>query len=108
MEKLRAEGGAAVFGNAAEPETLVQAHIADAHMLVVATPQTVEVRRMAETARTLNPDIEIVVRSHNAEEAALLERDGTGKVFVGEDELARAITAHVVERVGAGRVAVAV
>jgi CPA2 family monovalent cation:H+ antiporter-2 len=108
VEKLRAEGRAAVFGNAAEPETLVQAHIADARMLVVATPQTVEVRRMAETARTLNPDIEIVVRSHNAEEAALLERDGTGKVFVGEDELAHAMTAHVVERVGAGRVAVAV
>jgi CPA2 family monovalent cation:H+ antiporter-2 len=101
VEKLRAEGRAAVFGNAAEPETLVQAHIADARMLVVATPQTVEVRRMAETARTLNPDIEIVVRSHNAEEAALLEHDGTGKVFVGEDELAHAMTAHVVERVGA-------
>ena len=51
---------------------LIQAHIADARMLVIATPETLEVRQMVETARTLNPDIEVVVRSHNEEEAALL------------------------------------
>jgi CPA2 family monovalent cation:H+ antiporter-2 len=99
VEHLRAQGRAAVFGNAVEPETLVQAHIADARMLVIATPQTVEVRQMVETARTLNPDIEVVVRSHNAEEAALLEREVTGKVFVGESELARSMTEHVLARV---------
>jgi CPA2 family monovalent cation:H+ antiporter-2 len=35
------------------------------------------------------------VRSHNAEEAALLEREHAGKVFIGENELARAMTEHV-------------
>jgi monovalent cation:H+ antiporter-2, CPA2 family len=105
VERLRDDGQAAVFGNAVEPETLVQAHIADARMLVIATPQTVEVRQMVQTARTLNPDIEVVVRSHNEEEAALLERDNAGKVFVGENELARSMARHVLERVGpvAGR-----
>jgi CPA2 family monovalent cation:H+ antiporter-2 len=72
-------------------------------MLVVATPETVEVRRMIQTARTLNPRIEIVVRSHNEEEAALLEREGAGKVFVGERELARSITEHVIGRIEAPR-----
>jgi CPA2 family monovalent cation:H+ antiporter-2 len=99
VEQLRGRGQAAVFGNAAEPETLVQAHIADARMLVIATPQTVEVRRMVETARTLNPDIEVVVRSHNEDEAALLEGEHAGKVFVGETELARSMTEHVLARV---------
>ena len=72
--------------------TLVQAHIAQARMLVIATPQTVQVRQMVNTARTLNPAVEVIVRSHNEEEAEHLERDNAGKVFVGEAELARAMT----------------
>ena len=99
VEQLRAVGQAAVLGHAAEPATLIQAHIADARMLVIATPQTLEVRQMVETARSLNSKIEVVVRSHNTEEAALLERDHAGKVFVGENELARAMTEHVLAHV---------
>ena len=101
VERLRGDGQAAVLGNAVEPETLVQAHIADARMLVVATPQTLEVRQMVETARALNPDVQVVVRSHNEEEAVLLEREQAGKVFVGEQELARAMTQHVLANVSA-------
>jgi CPA2 family monovalent cation:H+ antiporter-2 len=88
-----------VAGNAADAPTLVQAHIAQARMLVIATPQTVQVRQMVSTARALNPAIEVVVRCHNEEEAELLERDNAGKVFVGEVELARAITEFVLGRV---------
>jgi CPA2 family monovalent cation:H+ antiporter-2 len=95
VERLRSEGRAAVFGNAVEPETLVQAHIAEAKMLVIATPQTVQVRQMAETARTLNAGIAVVVRSHNEAEAQLLAHDSGARVFVGEAELARAMTDHV-------------
>jgi CPA2 family monovalent cation:H+ antiporter-2 len=99
VEQLRAEGQAAVYGNAVEPETLVQAHIADARMLVIATPETLEVRQMVEAARTLNPDIEVLLRCPNEEEARLLERDQQGTVFVGERELAGAMVAHVLARV---------
>jgi CPA2 family monovalent cation:H+ antiporter-2 len=105
VDQLRKQGQAAVFGNAVDPATLVQAHIAEARMLVIATPRTIEVRQMVETARALNPGIEVVVRSHSEEEAALLERDRTGKVFVGEVELARAITSYVQTRVQALAVA---
>ena len=103
VEQLRAAGQAAVYGNAVEPAALIQAHVAEAHMLVIATPETVEVRRMIQTARTLNPQIEIVVRSHNEEEAALLERESGGKVFVGERELAQSMTEHVIGRIEAPR-----
>jgi CPA2 family monovalent cation:H+ antiporter-2 len=98
VERLRREGQAAVFGDAVEPETLVQAHIAEARMLVIATARTIEVQQMVETARTLNPRIEIVLRSPNEEEAAMLEREQAGKVFVGERELARSITGYVLSR----------
>jgi len=99
VERLRASGTPAVAGNAADAPTLVQAHIAQARMLVIATPQTVQVRQMVSTARALNPAIEVVVRCHNEEEAELLERDNAGKVFVGDVELARAMTEFVLGRV---------
>ena len=95
VDQLRRSGRAAVLGDAAEPATLIQAHVAEARMLVIATPQTLGVRQMVETARTLNPRIEVLIRSHNVEEAALLEGEHFGKVFVGERELALSMTRHM-------------
>ena len=100
VEQLRKQGIPAVSGEASEPAVLIQAHIAKAGMLVIATPDTVSVRRMAEIARTLNPTIEIVLRTHDEEEARLLAAEQTGKVFFGEQELAIAMTRHVLARRG--------
>ena len=71
-------------------------------LLVIATPHTVHVRRMVEVARKLNPQIEIVLRTHSDEEAELLRRENCGLVFMGEHELALAMTRHVVERMSDG------
>ncbi|RYF18731.1 MAG: Kef family K(+) transporter [Comamonadaceae bacterium] len=101
VEELRARGIPAVFGDASQPEVLVQAHVARARMLVIATPDTFGVRQMAGYARQLNPAIEIAVRSHNEEEARRLEEEVSGRVFVGEHELAAAMTRHVLERTSA-------
>jgi CPA2 family monovalent cation:H+ antiporter-2 len=98
VEQLRERGIPAVYGDASQPEVLVQAHIARARMLVIATPDTMGVRQMADTARLLNPAIEIVVRSHNEEEARRLEQEISSRVFVGEHELAQAMTRYVVGR----------
>src|SRR6185295_3603907 len=95
VKELREKDIAAVSGDAAHPAVLIQAHVAKASMLVIATPDTVSVRRMAEIARTLNPAIEIVLRTHDEEEARLLANDQLGKVFFGEQELALAMTRHV-------------
>jgi CPA2 family monovalent cation:H+ antiporter-2 len=95
VERLRAQGTAAVSGDAADPEVLVQAHVQRASMLVVAIPDTVGLERMVEVARTLNPSIEIVVRSHNEEESAFVRNGGLGRVFSGEEELARSMIEHI-------------
>jgi CPA2 family monovalent cation:H+ antiporter-2 len=102
VEKLRESGVPAVSGDATEPTVLIQAHIHRARMLVIATPDTLDVRRMIETARTVNPRIEMVVRTHSEEEAVLLEKENAGKVFLGEHELVRAMIRHVVERYASG------
>jgi len=98
VEKLRKQGVAAVSGNAAEPAVLIQAHIAEAAMLVVATPDSLNVRQMAETARTLNPDIEIVLRTHGEDESLMLRKEGIGTVFFGEEELAKGMAGYVLQR----------
>ncbi len=98
VEDLRRQGIAAVSGNASEPGVLIQAHIAHAAMLVVATPDPLCVRQMVECARTLNPDIEIVLRTHSEEESEMLRSERLGMVFFGEEELAKGMTAHIMER----------
>lgn len=98
VEDLRKQGKVAVSGNAAEPVVLVQAHIADAAMLVVAVPDLIHVRQMVQTARTLNPGIEVVLRSHSENESQMLRMDGVGTVFYGEEELAKGMARHVLER----------
>ena len=100
VEKLRETGIAAVSGDASDPAVLIQAHVARARMLVITATDTVKVRRMIETARTVNPKIETVVRTHSDEEADLLAKDNAGKVFMGEHELALGIIRHVLERYG--------
>jgi CPA2 family monovalent cation:H+ antiporter-2 len=98
VERLRGQGLMAVAGDAAEPVVLVQAHIANARMLVIATPDTLDVRRMVSVSRSLNPGIEIVVRTHNEAEAKLLESENAGKIFLGEEELAQSMMRYVLER----------
>lgn len=98
VEKLRAEGVAAVWGDASDPSVLIQAHIARARVLVIATPDAMNVRQMIETARTLNPAIETVIRSHNEDEARMLTQEAAVTVFLGEHELAQAMAHDVVRR----------
>ncbi|OUM00473.1 YbaL family putative K(+) efflux transporter [Variovorax sp. JS1663] len=98
VEKLRAEGMAAVWGDAADPAVLIQAHIARARVLVVATADAINVRQMIEAARTLNPAIQTVIRSHNEDEARLLTLEAAATVFLGEQELAQSMARAVVSR----------
>ena len=102
VEQLRKRGVPAVSGDASEPSVLIQAHVHRARMLVIATPDTLDVRRMIEIARTVNPRIETVVRTHSEEEAVLLEKENAGKVFLGEHELARSMIQHVLDRYAIG------
>jgi CPA2 family monovalent cation:H+ antiporter-2 len=103
VERLRRRGIHAVSGDASEPEVLVQAHVARAGLLVIATPDTVKLRKMVEIARTLNPRIAILLRTHSDEEAALLRQEKLGQVFMGEHELALAMTREVLSRMGESR-----
>jgi CPA2 family monovalent cation:H+ antiporter-2 len=100
VERLRQAGILAVSGDAGDPGVLIQAHVARAKALVIATPDTARARAMLDTARRLNPDIETVVRTHTDAEAKLLRDDGVDGVFMGEAELARGMARHTLRRLG--------
>ncbi len=98
VEDLRNNGIVAVSGDATDPAVLIQAHIANAAMLVVATPDSIDVRQMTVAARMLNPTIEIVLRTHSEDESVMLRKEGVGTVFFDEEELAKGMSKHVLER----------
>jgi CPA2 family monovalent cation:H+ antiporter-2 len=103
VEALRALGVQAVAGNGADATVLAEAGIARAAMLIVTVPGPVDLRGCVELARSANPGIAVVARTHDEEEAELLRPSGVEAVFIGEQELARAITTHVTGRLSAAR-----
>jgi len=98
VDHLRQQNIPAVSGDASTPDVLVQAHVARAAMLVVAVSSVVDFRNMATIARTLNPAISLVLRTHNEEEARLVRQENLAEVFLGEETLAQGIARHVVEK----------
>ncbi len=98
VDGLRAQGIAAVSGDACTPDVLVQAHIARAAVLVITPSHAADAGQMVAIARTLNPAIAIVLGARGAQEAQVYAQEGVGQVFVGEDELARSMVAGVMAR----------
>jgi CPA2 family monovalent cation:H+ antiporter-2 len=98
VEQLRKLGIPAVSGDATDAAVLIQAHIARAAMLVVATPDAMDVRQMTDVARTLNPAIKVVLRTHSEDESRLLQSEGIGEVFFWKETLARGMASHVLKQ----------
>ncbi len=103
VESLREAGLAAVVGDAGEPSVLVQAHIAEAALLVVAASDSTDVRPMIETAHALNPGLPILVRAANAEEARLLLGAGAQRAVHAQGAVADALVRDVAEAWAARR-----
>ena len=96
VEALREQGRVAVFGDAAEAETLVQAHVADAAVLVVPGADSTTMRPVLEMARQLNPELRIVALADSAQEASWLQDSGVHVVVQQPQALAEALRGAVV------------
>jgi CPA2 family monovalent cation:H+ antiporter-2 len=98
VQELRAQDIPAVAGDASDPFVLIQAHIAQAAILVIATKDAMNIGKMVETARALNPNIAIFIRAHDVDSLAIYEKEGWGKSFTAEEELANRLSAEVVQK----------
>jgi CPA2 family monovalent cation:H+ antiporter-2 len=100
VEDLRARGVAAVYGNASTPGVLEAACIGRARLLMIATPEGYQTRRIIELARQINPRIDTAVRTHSESEVAYLERQGIGVAIMGERELAFGLIEYALRSLG--------
>lgn len=101
VEALRKEGVLAVFGDAARHGILDHVHLETARLLVVASPDPYQSRRVIELARQASPEIEIAVRTHSeGGESYLRERGGVIRAFMGERELALSMSHYALVRMG--------
>lgn len=98
VERLRKEGLPAVVGDAATPMVLAQAHVARAAVLVITTPDALKALQMIETARILNPGIDVIVRTQSEMEAAMFKKENVSRILLAENELARSVTNHILRR----------
>jgi CPA2 family monovalent cation:H+ antiporter-2 len=100
VEKLRSKGLSVVYGNATTPGVLEAAHADSARLLVSASPDGLQTRRILDLARKANPSIDTVVRTHSEAELAYLERQGVGMAVLGERELAVSMMGYTLRSLG--------
>jgi CPA2 family monovalent cation:H+ antiporter-2 len=96
LERLRRKGIPAIYGDASLEAVINKANIPDARLLVIASPDPYEARRMLQLARRSNPHIRTVVRTHDEDELNLLQREGADFALIAERELAKGMAAYVV------------
>jgi monovalent cation:H+ antiporter-2, CPA2 family len=100
VERLRQQGLPVLYGDATRPGVLREAHVEQARLLIVATPDPFQARAMIELARTSNPGIDTVARTHSEDERTYLERHGVGLALIGERELALGMAHYALLRLG--------
>jgi CPA2 family monovalent cation:H+ antiporter-2 len=98
--RLRSKGFSAVYGDAFDPNVLIQSHIAEAGMLIIVISDVIHISYIIKYAKKLNPNIEIVIRAHSEKEARFLQKENRGQVFLAEDALALTIGRYTLNRYG--------
>lgn len=93
--QAREAGIEVIHGNATDPNVLQAANIPGARCLLVAIPDAFEGGQVVAQAKTLNPVLPIIARSHSDEETEHLKKHGATKVIMGEHEIAVAMLADV-------------
>ncbi|WON80114.1 cation:proton antiporter [Acinetobacter sp. UGAL515B_02] len=99
VEDLRKKGIAAVSGEATEPSVLIQAHIMHARLLVLSPMDIIDIHRIVDIAKQLNPRIEVLCCAESHEEADVIRKDNVGLVFYAKEEMAKTMSAHILGQI---------
>jgi len=102
VEELRGRADAppVVFGDAAAPGILSAAGVERARLLIIATPDGYQARRILQIARAANPGIDTLVRTHSEEELHFLESQNVGLAILSEQELALGMMGYALRSMG--------
>lgn len=104
VERLRASGTEALYGDAGSAVLLDRAAIARASTLVITAPDAVSARLAIEHAHRVNPSLHVLARVHDTEMLEALKRMPRTLGVLAEDEVAYALARLVLQRYGASAI----
>ncbi len=99
VERLREKGIAAVSGVATEASVLIQAHIQHARLLVISPMDIIDIHKIVDIAKTLNPQIQVLLCAESKEEAEVIRRDEIGDVYYAKEEMAHNMSHHILNQI---------
>lgn len=99
VENLREKGIAAVSGVATEASVLIQAHIQHARLLVLSPMDIIDIHKIVDIAKTLNPKIQVLLCAESKEEAEVIRRDNIGDVYYAKEEMATNMSNHILNQI---------
>ncbi|AOA59431.1 cation:proton antiporter [Acinetobacter larvae] len=99
VENLRAQDIPAVSGSATEPSVLIQAHIQHARLLILSPMDLIDIHKIVDTAKLLNPKIEVLVCAESKQEAELIRQDDVGKVYYAKEEMAHNMSDYILNQI---------
>lgn len=97
---LREKGLIVLLGSADNLVLLARTRLEEARILVVAVPDPLAARRIVDYAREVNPQIDVVVRTHSQAERAFLYDHGVSEAVMAELEMALEMTRFTLRRFG--------
>jgi len=80
VREAGAAGESVVYGDAARRETLMAAGVARAAALVITYPDTPSALKLLHFAREINPDLAVIVRTHDDHDLERLQKAGATEV----------------------------
>ncbi|MBF7688472.1 cation:proton antiporter [Acinetobacter rathckeae] len=101
VEDLRDKDIAAVCGVATEPSVLIQAHIQHARLVVISPMDILDIHRIVDISKQLNPNIEVLLCAENKEEAEVIRADDVGQVFYAKEQMAINMSQHILKQIHA-------
>ncbi|SDB98221.1 cation:proton antiporter [Acinetobacter boissieri] len=101
VEDLRDKDIAAVCGVATEPSVLIQAHIQHARLVVISPMDILDIHRIVDISKQLNPAIEVLLCAENKEEAEVIRTDDVGQVFYAKEQMAINMSQYILKHIDA-------
>ena len=99
VEDLREKGIAAVSGIATEAGVLIQAHIQHARLLVLSPMDILDIHKIVDIAKTLNPEILVLVCAESKAEAEAIRKDNIGEVYFAKEEMAKNMSNYILNQI---------
>lgn len=100
LEALRRQGVDVIYGDAASEGILASAGVAGAKLVVSTASDAVQARQVVDIARRTNPDIDLLIRTHDERELRWLQERGVELAIMAERELAASMARYTLYELG--------